>query len=208
MKRFLLFHSETGAGVQTVSASQAEVAQLATTLGAEYIEVAGGVGDSTHFVVDGAAVPFPPAPSPVHTWDWGARAWQVSVDAIDGIKARRAMEINAIRDARQYLPVLYDGVLFDSDPQSRTAITGLEARIRRGDGLTAPWFGWRAYDNQFVWADATAEQVLSHLLNLQRLLEDRWQALLNRSWVLKDTLLTLSGADDVLGFDVQAGWPD
>ena len=152
-------------------------------------------------------VQIPPAPTAAHVWDWGLYAWFVDDAALFALKAARAIEVNAIRDERQYLPVLYDGVLFDTDPQSRTAMTGLEARIRRGDGLTAPWRGWRTYDNSFVWAAATAEQVLQHLPNLQRLLEDRWQGLLNASWALKDALAQLETADDVLAFDVQAGWP-
>lgn len=174
----------------------------------QWVESDQVVSDETHFVFGGAIVPFPPAPSPAHSWDWGCYEWTVTVSALDDLKARRAAEINAIRDERQYLPVLYEGVLFDSDPQSRTAMTGLDARISRGDGLTALWSGWRTYDNQFVWADATAEQVQQHLTNLQRLLEDRWQVLLNWSWVLKDTLSSLTSTDDVLAFDVQAGWPD
>lgn len=174
----------------------------------QWIESDQVVSDETHFVFCGAIVPFPPAPSPAHSWDWGCYEWTVTVSALDDLKARRAAEINAIRDARQYLPVLYDGVLFDSDPQSRTAITGLEARIRRGDGLTSPWRGWRTYDNTFVWADATAEQVQQHLLNLQRLLEDRWQALLDVAWAKKDALSQLKTVDEVIAFDVESGWPD
>lgn len=153
-------------------------------------------------------VQIPPAPTAAHVWDWGLYAWSVDDAALFALKAARAVEVNAIRDERQYQPVLYDGVLFDTDPQSRTAMTGLEARIRRGDGLTAPWSGWRTYDNSFVWTDATSEQVQQHLLNLQRLLESRWQALLNTSWALKDEIFQKTTAGEVLAINIQAGWPE
>ena len=202
----IYFFEECGLITRRASIPFSDAAFMAAP-GEQWIESDEVVSDATHFVFAGAIVPFPPPPSPAHSWDWGAYEWGVTAEDIQDIKVRRASEINAAREGKQYLPVLYDGVLFDADPQSRTAMIGLDARIRRGDGLAAPWVGWRTYDNSFVWADAPPEQVLLHLINLQRLLEDRWQALLNRSWVLKDALAQLGSVDDVLAFDAQAGWP-
>ena len=147
------------------------------------------------------------APSPLHEWDFVTDSWLGDEEKITMRLAQLQRQVNDRVEQLMNSPALYDGVLFDADAKSRTAITGLEARIRRGDGLTMPWRGWRTYDNTFVWADATAGQVQQHLLNLQRLLEDRWQALLDVAWTKKDALeidqLTVA---ELLSYDVDAGW--
>ena len=183
-------------------------ASLAAQDGEQWIQSDEIYSDADFFVFNNAFTQFPPKPSVFHEWNWRLLSWEASESAIVDIKNRMASEINTIRDEKQYLPVLYDGVLFDADPQSRTAMTGLEGRIRQGGGLTSPWRGWRTYDNIFVWADATAEQVQRHLLNLQCLPEDRWQALLDVAWTKKDALSQFKTVDEVIAFDVESGWPD
>lgn len=148
------------------------------------------------------------SPSPLHEWDFATDSWIEDEEKITLHLAQLRRQINDKVVQLMNSPALFDGIMFDADAQSRTAITGLEARIRRGDGLAMPWRGWRTYDNTFVWADATAEQVQQHLLNLQRLLEDRWQALLDVAWAKKDSLSQLKTVEEVIAFDVESGWPD
>ena len=147
------------------------------------------------------------SPTTLHELDFATNSWVEDEEKITLRLAQLQRQVNDKVEQLMNSPAMYDGVLFDADAKSRTAITGLEARIRRGDGLTMPWRGWRTYDNTFVWADATAEQVQQHLLNIQRLLEDRWQALLDVAWTKKDSLSQLKAVEEVIAFDVESGWP-
>lgn len=103
-------------------------------------------------------------------------------------------------------PVTVLGARFDADATARERISGMIARLQRGDGLPAGWLGWRDAENVMHWADDNAETVLAHLTALARAIEDREQALLVTSWQHKAAIAALPDVDAILAYDVAAGW--
>ena len=83
----------------------------------------------------------PARPSPYHFWDVEFEAWLPNLDAA---RAAKLQEVSEELNIRLYLPC--NG--FDADKVSRDRISGMIARLQRGDGLPAGWMGWRDADNQ------------------------------------------------------------
>ena len=149
---------------------------------------------------DKAVKALPAKPSPHHEWDWATKSWLPNLDAARNAKLQQvAAELNT----RLYLPC--NG--FDADKTSRERISGMIARLQRGDGLPAGWVGWRDAQNQMHWQEETAAVVLHNLTSLARCIEDREQALLVASWQHKANIAALTNIDAITGYDVTAGWP-
>jgi hypothetical protein len=159
-----------------------------------------GVGAETHYVQNGELVPFPAKPSPHHEWDWTTKSWLPNLDAA---RESKLQQVAAELNTRLYLPC--NG--FDADQVSRERISGTIARLQRGDGLPTGWMGWRDAENQMRWANETPEQVLVHLQELSRAIEDREQALLVASWTHKANIAALTDIDAIIGYDVTKNWP-
>lgn len=175
--------------------------------GEQWVESERLYSDATHFIFCGAFVPFPARPSVAHLWDWGAYEWAVTADSVAKMKSERCEQVDRLCIERQDRPVDYDGVVFDADAAARENIAGVVTRIARGDGLTAGWIGWRAFDNSMVWSAASADEVAGHLRGLSCLIEDRKQALLAAAWMHKAALAGLESVEAVLAYDITAGWP-
>jgi len=139
-------------------------------------------------------------PSPHHDWDWATKSWLPNLDAA---KAAKKTEIETELSRRLYLPC--NG--FDADNVSRERISGMIARLQRGDGLPAGWMGWRDASNQQHWSQDDAATVLANLTALSRAIEDREQALLVASWTHKANIAALTDIDAIIGYDVTASWP-
>lgn len=159
-----------------------------------------GVGAETHYVQNGELVLFPEKPSSHHDWDWTSKSWLPNLNAA---KAAKKTEIETELSRRLYLPC--NG--FDADNVSRERISGMIARIQRGDGLPTGWMGWRDASNQQHWSQDDAATVLANLTALSRAIEDREQALLVASWTHKANIEALTGIDAILAYDVTVGWP-
>lgn len=167
-----------------------EIPQIADDT--EVIERWYWVGDD-HFVR-------PPKPTDFHDWSDVTKSWLPNLDAARESKLRQvAVELNK----RLYLPC--NG--FDADNVSRERISGMIARLQRGDGLPAGWMGWRDAANEMHWATDDAATVLANLIALSRAIEDREQALLVASWAHKAAIAVLEDIDTILSYDVTAGWP-
>ena len=158
------------------------------------------VSFSEDYIQNGAIARRPLQPSPYHEWDWTTKTWLPDLDAAREAKLQQvAAELNA----RLYLPC--NG--FDADKVSRERISGMIARLQRGDGLPAGWVGWRDASNQQQWATDDAATVLANLTALSRVIEDREQALLVASWQHKANIEALEDIDAILSYDVTANWP-
>lgn len=118
-------------------------------------------------------------------------------------QANRVDEVLRELARRLYLPCIG----FDADKVSRDRISGMIARLQRGDGLPAGWMGWRDAENAYRWADDDAETVLANLTALSCAIEDREQALLVAGWTHKANIAALEDIDAILGYDVTANWP-
>ena len=141
----------------------------------------------------------PLQPSPFHRWDWAVRAF---VPDLDAARKAKLQEVATELSQRLYLSCNN----FDADKVSRERISGMIARLQRGDGLPAGWMGWRDAANAYRWTDGDAAAVLASLTALSRAIEDREQALLVASWAHKANISALTDIDAILAYDVTAGW--
>ena len=157
--------------------------------------------DANEFFFDGdAPVRKHAKPSEYYEWDWTAKSWLPNLDAARESKLQQvAVELSA----RLYLPC--NG--FDADKVSRERISGMIARLQRGDGLPAGWMGWRDAANEMHWAEDDAATVLASLTALARAIEDREQALLIAGWQHKTNIAALEDIDAIIAYDVAASWP-
>ena len=207
MERYYIYETSTGKLLQTGSC-------VADDIGIQVVPPGHSLalGDADVFgqyydlVAEQLSV-YPPKPSPFHVFDYGARVWVVSPAGLSDAVADRTAAVNALRDTKRNLPVLYEGKLFDADVGSVESMRETSDRIRRGDGLPSGWAGWRTYDNSMAWASETDAAVLEHLTAIRRMLEDRWQALLISAWGHKDVIAGLSDVGAVMDYDFSGGWP-
>ena len=139
-------------------------------------------------------------PSVYHEWDLSSESWLPNLDAA---KTAKKAEIESGLTNRLYLPC--NG--FDADPLSRERISGMIARLQRGDGLPSGWVGWRDFSNQQQWVTDDAATVLANLTALSRTIEDREQALLIAAWQHKAAIASLTDIDVILAYPVTEGWP-
>lgn len=197
--RIFVFSISSGQIVRSVSCDDKYVSEQVGE-GEGVVSAVDGITDLTHYVQNGELVPFPPKPTEHHEWDWITKTWLPNLDAAREAKLQQvASELNI----RLYLPC--NG--FDADKVSRERISGMIARLQRGDGLPAGWVGWRDASNQQQWATDDAATVLANLVSLSRAIEDREQALLVASWTHKANIAALTDIDAIIGYDVTANWP-
>jgi len=154
----------------------------------------------THYVKNKSWKVRPKAPSRFYVWDNGNETWSPNLDAAREAKLQQvAVELNT----RLYLSC--NG--FDADKTSRERISGMIARLQRGDGLPTGWVGWRDASNQQQWAADDAATALANLTTLSRAIEEREQVLLVASWAHKAAINALEDIDAILSYDVTASWP-
>ena len=154
----------------------------------------------THYIKNGVLKERVAKPNRFYQWDLVTESWLPNLPiAIAARQQEVAFELNR----RLYLPC--NG--FDADQTARERISGMIARLQRGDGLPNGWVGWRDASNQQQWATDNAATVLSNLTALSRAIEDREQALLIAGWTHKANIEALTDVDAILAYDVTVGWP-
>lgn len=203
----IYFFEECGLITRRASIPFSDAAFMAAP-GEQWVQSEMLVDDATHFVLNGALTMFPPSPGNWWEWDWLELEWRIPPGALDAARAAQAAAVDRLRAERHEQPITYAGCLFDADSAARENISGVFARLDRGDGLTAGWIGWRAFDNNMVWADEPAGEVLSHLRGLSCAIEDRKQALLSVAWGHKDAISALETVEAILAYDITTGWPE
>lgn len=164
------------------------------------IDVGTRADSNTFRIENGEYSQIPTQPSPHHEWDWPTKSWLPNLDAARNAKLQEvASELNR----RLHLPC--NG--FDADNVSRERISGMIARLQRGDGLPSGWVGWRDASNRQQWITDNATTVLANLTALSRAIEDREQALLVASWNHKANIAALTDIDAIIAYDVTENWP-
>lgn len=153
----------------------------------------------TRYVKDGALKSRPLKPSEHYEWSADSESW---VPMIESARAEKYRQISFELEARIYAPC--NG--FDADKVSRDRISGMIARLQRGDGLPAGWVGWRDAENTMHWTTDDAATVLANLTALSRAIEDREQALLVANWTHKANIAALEDIDAILAYDTTAAW--
>lgn len=195
----IITYAPSGEIKQCIVAPDAHAEFYAASGMATMIVADSGALDETHYVQNGELVPFPAKPSPHHEWDWSTKSW---LPNIDSAKAAKKTRVESELARRLYLPC--NG--FDADPLSRERISGMIARLQRGDGLPAGWVGWRDANNDMHWAADDAAAVLANLTALSCAIEDREQALLVAGWTHKANIAALTDIHAILAYDVTAAW--
>ena len=136
-----------------------------------------------------------PAPSHFHEVSVTTPSWTIDKNRALILKSN---EIRGKAELKLKEPV--SG--FDTDSASRQRISGMIARLYRGDGLTAGWVGWRDAANNMHWADSSAAEVLDNFLNLTRQIEDSEQSILLQKWEMLQTLNSLQDGESIVAFAV------
>jgi hypothetical protein len=198
MKSWTIFNKTTGEIIKLKHADVHEKELLGLSPSEDAVE--GAFSDGLIDLDSMSPVPFPEKPSPHHEWDWPTKSWLPNLDAA---RESKLQEVAAELSTRLYLPC--NG--FDADRVSRERISGMIARLQRGDGLPAGWVGWRDASNQQQWATDDAATVLANLTVLSRAIEDREHALLVASWNHKANIAALTDIDAIIAHDVTANWP-
>lgn len=171
-----------------------------SNLGSVILDPPVDIDFNENYIFEGVLESRPAKPSPHHDWDWTTKSWLPNLDAA---RESKLQQVAAELSSRLYLPC--NG--FDADTVSCERISGMVARLQRGDGLPPGWVGWRDAANEMHWAEDGAATVLANLTALARAIEDREQALLVASWAHKAAIADLEGIDAIIAYDVAASWP-
>ena len=207
MKKYIQYNVATGEITQIFDCSENDSIEHLSGYGYGIIESDGDYPDG--YVQNDELVPFPERPSPYHEWDCPTKSWLPNLAAAREVKLQ---QVTAELGIRLYLPC--NG--FDADKVSRERISGMIARLQRGDGLPVGWVGWRDASNDMHWAADDAATVLTSITALSLAIENREQVLLIAAWQHKATLESVaqnSELDDeqklqqILSYNVSACWP-
>ncbi len=79
--------------------------------------------DNEFYIVDGAAVSKPPAPSKDHTFNWVTKTWE-DVRDLAHMQLVKWNEIKKERSKVEFAPFTYDGMVFDGDAASQRRLAG------------------------------------------------------------------------------------
>ena len=137
-------HDSFGRVVATISAG------FPIELGVNQIEVSPSTvfDGHSHYVQNGELVPFPEKPSPHHDWDWSTKSW---LPSLEGAKAAKKRDIDALRSAMIDAPLDYDGKSLDADQSARDNLKAkleeVRERIRLGIPMLSELLVWRDADN-------------------------------------------------------------
>lgn len=100
------------------------------------------------YVENGGLLPLPESPSPHHEWDWTTKSW---LPNLDGAKAAKKRDIDALRSAMIDAPLDYDGKSLDADQSARDNLKAkleeVRERIRLGIPMLSELLVWRDADN-------------------------------------------------------------
>lgn len=100
------------------------------------------------YVENGGLFPLPESPAPHHEWDWLAKSWSPN---LDGAKAAKKRDIDALRSAMIDAPLDYDGKSLDADQSARDNLKAkleeVRERIRLGIPMLSELLVWRDADN-------------------------------------------------------------
>lgn len=176
-------------------------AEFMAVPGEQWIQSDEVVSDDTHYILNGAIVPFPALPGEGWVWDWIEVEWRFPASALKDLKATKKANIEVERNKRRDEGVNYRGVRFDSDAVSAGNLTGWTTAI--AVGIPVPeGFTWRSKDNQDV--PFTSEDIVG----LSSVMIGKTTACYQRSWSLKAELDELTDYQQVKDFDITTGWPE
>lgn len=135
--------------------------------------------DGTHRVVDGVPEPITVEPS------------------IDELKAAKRADLEREREARNQLPIAFNGVLFDADATAQRNVSAWQTQIANAAPVP-DGFQWRDHANDYHAADAAFVNSLGSAITL------RGTFLYQQMWALKAQVDAATTAAEVEAI----AWPD
>ena len=146
MKKYIQYSVATGEITQIFDCSENDSIEHLSGDGYEIIESNGDYSDG--YVQNGEPFHFPAKPSPHHEWDWPTKSW---LPNLDGAKAAKKRDIDALRSAMIDAPLDYDGKSLDADQSARDNLKAkleeVRERIRLGIPMLSELLVWRDADN-------------------------------------------------------------
>lgn len=133
-----------------------------------------------------------------YTFDRTSWTWLNTTD-ITALKEPIKQKINLERERRNELPIQYQNIVWDADPQSQRNVSAWMATLAAG-GTLPQGFVWRAADNVNHAADAAFVNGLGTAMTL------RGTQLYQASWIKKAELDALTTVEAVNAYDVTTGW--
>ena len=135
----------------------------------------------------------PSQPSPYHEWDNAIDDWALTDSSIFRLRNELIQQINYKTERLINSPILFGGALFDADAMATSNL-----QIWRGQVLP-DGFIWRDYNNNAhivdsPWIDSILYAIATRLTNYYLI-----------SWAKKAEIDSLD-IDDLLSYDVEAGW--
>ena len=133
-----------------------------------------------------------------YTFDRTTWTWLNSTD-IAALKTAVKEKINLERERRNQLPIEYENIEWDADPQSQRNVSAWMATLAAGESLPEG-FQWRAADNTNHQADAAFVNGLGTAMTL------RGTLLYQTSWAKKAQVDAMTTVELVNQYDVTTGW--
>lgn len=137
-------------------------------------------------------------PTAMHKLDADSPVWVIDTAQVEQYRFNLKAKVDSIRQAISFVPIIYQGILFDADETAIKNITAWQLQIVAGVVLPSD-FVWRDYNNQDHPADASFVNGLAAAITL------RGTELYKAAWAKKAEIDSLA-IDDLLSYDVEAGW--
>ena len=125
------------------------------------IEIESSVSDATHYISNGAAVPFPVKPSPEYVWEWDTHTWN-DIRTLSDLKETKWTAIKASRLAADTGNFTWNNLIFQIN---KINITGavIDAILAQQAGETVAQV-WRLADNTAITLNAVERISLGRTL--------------------------------------------
>lgn len=149
----------------------------------------------------------PLSPSPFHRWDFESR--QFIPDVVQARSARKAA-VDAERDRRLNLSIIFDGKHLDADARARENLKSKLEELKSRDALGLPMspalMVWRDADNTtHQWA--TQAEYRAWLEGFAIAMSERGTMIYGAAWAHKSNIDALESIDAIIAYDITAGWP-
>lgn len=146
-------------------------------------------------------------PSPYHQSRIDSPGWEPDLNR--AVSARK-IEIETERIRRNFLPIIYDGKNLDADATAQKNLSdklqGVRERIRLGIAMAPELLVWKDADNiVYSWPDLQGYH--DWLSRYTIALEERGTRLYLAWWQHKTNIEALSTVEEILAYDITAGWP-
>lgn len=153
---------------------------------------------------------YDPRPTKYHQWNPSNFTFELVPDALNLARVDRKNEIEQERRVRNTTVISYDDKNLDGDATAQKnladKLAGVKERLRLSVSMDPAIMVWKDADNLIhTWNDLQA--YCDWLAGYVIALEDRGTRLYAAAWQHKLNLEALTTVEDILAYDITAGWP-